>query len=112
MLRAKNVLRKLISLFTVILHMRKIDGITRVGAIVVTIILIVAVVGGVLYWYMSVGPAAPRKVKIAVVSDIGGRGDLSFNDMAFKGGDEAEKDFGVEMVELVSKVEADYVPNL
>jgi basic membrane protein A len=58
-------------------------------------------------------PPPPKpKVKIAVVSDIGGRGDLSFNDMAFKGGDDAEKDFGVEMVELISKVEADYVPNL
>ncbi len=54
----------------------------------------------------------PRPIKIAVVSDIGGRGDLSFNDMAFKGGDDAERDFGVEMVELISKVEADYVPNL
>ncbi|HID04363.1 MAG TPA: hypothetical protein EYP20_01010, partial [Aigarchaeota archaeon] len=39
-----------------------------------------------------------EKIKIAVVSDIGGRGDLSFNDMAFKGGDEAVRDFGVEMV--------------
>ncbi|MDJ0270951.1 MAG: BMP family ABC transporter substrate-binding protein, partial [Aigarchaeota archaeon] len=51
-------------------------------------------------------------VKIAVVSDIGGRGDLSFNDMAFKGGDEAVRDFGVEMIELISKTEADYLPNL
>ncbi|RLC76177.1 MAG: sugar-binding protein, partial [Chloroflexi bacterium] len=54
----------------------------------------------------------PKPIKIAVVSDIGGRGDLSFNDMAFKGGEEAEKDFGVKMVELISKAEADYVPNL
>jgi len=56
--------------------------------------------------------AAPGAFKIAVVSDVGGRGDLSFNDMAFKGGEDAERDFGVQMVELVSKVEADYVPNL
>jgi len=54
----------------------------------------------------------PGVIKIAVVSDIGGRGDLSFNDMAFKGGDEAVKDFGVKMVELISKSESDYVPNL
>jgi len=47
-----------------------------------------------------------------VVSDIGGRGDLSFNDMAFKGGDDAERDFDVKMVELISMAEADYVPNL
>jgi len=32
--------------------------------------------------------------------------------MAFKGGAEAEKAFGVKMVELISKSEADYVPNL
>jgi basic membrane protein A len=57
-------------------------------------------------------PAPTGKVKIAVVSDIGGRGDLSFNDMGFKGGDEAKRDFGVEMIELISKSEADYVPNL
>ncbi len=57
-------------------------------------------------------PTPTPKVKIAVVSDVGGRGDLSFNDMAFKGGEEAERDFGVEMVEVISKVEADYVPNL
>jgi basic membrane protein A len=50
--------------------------------------------------------------KIAIVSDIGGRGDLSFNDMGFKGGDEAAKAFGLQMVELISKSEADYVPNL
>ena len=54
----------------------------------------------------------PRPIKIAIVSDIGGRGDLSFNDMAFKGGDDAARDFGVEVVELISKVEADYIPNL
>jgi len=62
----------------------------------------------------SPSPTVPpgKKYKIAVVSDIGGRGDLSFNDMAFKGADEAAKDFGVEVVELISKTEADYLPNL
>ncbi|MCK4405156.1 MAG: BMP family ABC transporter substrate-binding protein [Hadesarchaea archaeon] len=32
--------------------------------------------------------------------------------MAFKGGDDAEEDFGVKMVELISTSEADYAPNL
>ncbi|MEB3779440.1 MAG: BMP family ABC transporter substrate-binding protein [Desulfurococcales archaeon] len=57
-------------------------------------------------------PKPAKKIKIAVVSDIGGRGDLSFNDMAFKGADEAARDFGVEVVELISKTEQDYLPNL
>jgi basic membrane protein A len=55
---------------------------------------------------------APRKLKIAVVSDIGGRGDLSFNDMAFKGADEAARDFGLEVLEFISYKEEDYIPNL
>jgi len=55
---------------------------------------------------------ATKRPRIAVVSDVGGRGDLSFNDMAYKGGEEAEGDFGVKMVELISKTEADYEPNL
>ena len=65
--------------------------------------------------WMVVRPPEPEPepiFKIAVVSDIGGRGDLSFNDMAFAGGDRAEEELGVEMVELISMVEADYVPNL
>lgn len=53
-----------------------------------------------------------QRFKIAIVSDIGGRGDLSFNDMAFKGGDDVKRDFGVEVVELISKTQDDYIPNL
>lgn len=56
--------------------------------------------------------AAAKAFKVAVVSDIGGRGDLAFNDMALKGADDAARDFGIRGVELISKVEADYVPNL
>ena len=37
---------------------------------------------------------------------------MSFNDMAFKGGEQAEKDLGVKMVVLISRTESDYIPNL
>lgn len=50
--------------------------------------------------------------KLAVVSDIGGRGDLAFNDMAFKGGESAELKLGVKMMPLISSTEEDYLPNL
>ena len=75
------------------------------------ILVAIIVIAGAAAYYLMLPVLAPVK-KIAVVSDIGGRGDLSFNDMAFKGGEEAEKAFGVTMVELISKSEADYVPNL
>jgi len=79
-------------------------------AILIVVVVLVAAAGAAAY-YFATPPPAPVK-KIAVVSDVGGRGDLSFNDMGYKGGAEAEKAFGVKMVELVSKTEADYVPNL
>lgn len=50
--------------------------------------------------------------KVAVVLDVGGRGDLSFNDMGFKGTDQAAKDFGLTMVEVQNATAADYLPNL
>jgi basic membrane protein A len=86
------------------------SAITRMQAIIIVVIVVIAAAGAAA-WYLSTPPPAAVK-KIAVVSDIGGRGDLSFNDMAFKGGEEAEMAFGLQMVELISKSEADYVPNL
>jgi len=50
--------------------------------------------------------------KIAIVYDVGGRGDLSFNDMAYMGAERAAKEFGLQLVELQSNSENDYLPNL
>jgi basic membrane protein A len=86
------------------------SAITRIQGIIVIVVVILAAAGAAA-WYLAT-PPAPAVKKIAVVSDIGGRGDLSFNDMGYKGGAEAERDFGVKMVELISKSEADYVPNV
>ncbi|MEM1718595.1 MAG: BMP family ABC transporter substrate-binding protein [Thermosphaera sp.] len=74
------------------------------------ILVIVAVVAGGIYYYYTtqVGP----ELKIGIVYDIGGRGDLSFNDMAYLGGNRAAKDFGLKLVEVQSKSESDYLPNL
>jgi len=49
---------------------------------------------------------------LGIVTDIGGRGDLSFNDMACKGADMAKAELGVKVIELVSITETDFVPNL
>jgi len=55
---------------------------------------------------------AALKGKVAVVLDVGGRGDLSFNDMGFMGTDKAAKDFDLKMVEIQSASAADYLPNV
>ena len=52
------------------------------------------------------------KGKVGIVLDVGGRGDLSFNDMGFKGTDQAAVDFGLEMDVAQSSTAADYLPNL
>lgn len=49
--------------------------------------------------------------KIAVVLG-GGRGDLSFNDMGFKGASDAAQQFELEMVTVQSTSAADFLPNL
>ena len=49
--------------------------------------------------------------KIAMVLDVGGRGDLSFNDMGFAGADRAAEEFGLELTEVQSASAADYLPN-
>ena len=51
-------------------------------------------------------------VKAGVVTDIGGLNDRSFNFLANKGLEDAEAELGAEGRVLLSKSNADYVPNL
>ncbi len=53
-----------------------------------------------------------KKVKVAIVFDVGGRGDLSFNDMAYLGAERAKKELGVEVEYLTPKSTNDMVPLL
>jgi basic membrane protein A len=57
--------------------------------------------------------AAPAAAfKVALVTDIGGLDDRSFNFLANKGLDQAKKDLKIEGRVFISKSNADYVPNL
>lgn len=62
------------------------------------------IIGLVLTWAVSspVATAQAKKLKIGLVYDVGGRGDLSFNDMAAAGLDRAAKQFSgkIETKEL------------
>ncbi len=55
---------------------------------------------------------AKKKVRVAVLFDVGGRGDLSFNDMAYLGAERAQKELGVEVNFLTPKSLNDMVPLL
>jgi basic membrane protein A and related proteins len=62
----------------------------------------------------STAAAAPaaKKIKVGLVTDIGGLNDRSFNALANKGLMDSEKQLGVDGRVLISKSNADYVPNL
>ncbi|ABL87654.1 nucleoside-binding protein [Pyrobaculum islandicum DSM 4184] len=80
------------------------------GAIVAVVIAALAI----LYITQQPKPAQTtvQTKNVYVVYDIGGRGDLSFNDMAYLGASKAAKDFGLGLKEVQSRTQDDYVPNL
>lgn len=51
-------------------------------------------------------------LKAAMVTDVGGLGDKSFNDMSWEGLKRAEQELGVEVKALESNEIADYEPNI
>jgi len=58
------------------------------------------------------GGGGETEVRPALVLDVGGLGDQSFNDSAYAGLQRAKKDFGVETETLESNAPTDYVDNL
>ena len=60
----------------------------------------------------SAEPAATAKLRVALVTDIGGLNDKGFNALAYKGLKQAQTRLGVEGRVFISKSAADYIPNL
>ena len=70
----------------------------------------VALAGGT----AKAAPAAQdaKRIRVGLVTDIGGLNDRSFNTLANAGAQLAKKNLGVDVRVLTSKSNADYVPNL
>jgi basic membrane protein A and related proteins len=56
--------------------------------------------------------AAGKKIKVGVVTDIGGLNDRGFNQLANDGLQRAVKELGVEGRVISSQKNSDYIPNL
>jgi basic membrane protein A len=56
--------------------------------------------------------ASPAPLRLAMVTDVGGLGDKSFNDSAYAGLQDAKSKLGAEIQVLESRSAADYQPNL
>ena len=86
------------------------------------ILLIILVIGFAAYYFTRPTPPPPTTTppptlvgtgkKVATMFDIGGRGDLGFNDLAALGSDRANETLGVEVTFIQPRTEADYLPKL
>lgn len=97
------------------MYLRK--AITKPIYFVLIAVIVIAIIAGLILVFKptpTVAPTPPpaKKVRVAILFDVGGRGDLSFNDMAWLGAERAAKDFGVEIDYLTPKSLADMVPLL
>jgi basic membrane protein A len=84
---------------------------TRVGLIslLLSLSLVIAACGG---GGGGQGGGGATEVRPALVLDVGGLGDQSFNDSAYAGLQRAKKEFNVETEHLESSSPTDYVDNL
>ena len=58
------------------------------------------------------GTSGGAKIKVGLVTDIGGLNDRGFNSLANKGLEDAKAQLGIDGRVLESKSDADYIPNL
>jgi basic membrane protein A len=83
-----------------------------------TVVASLALCAALALTVVSAGSAKPTKaqatagLKVALVTDIGGLNDKSFNALAYKGLKNAEKKLGIDGRVFLSKSSADYIPNL
>ncbi len=76
-------------------------------------IALVAVIGATLTVGFAPNEASAQDTgRICLSTDVGGRGDLSFNDMAFLGADQASTEFGLPLEVAQPSTEADYLPTM
>jgi len=66
----------------------------------------------VLVFGLAANVSAAAKFKVAMVTDVGGVNDQSFNQSAWEGLQRTQKDFGINVAYKESKQDADYAPNM
>jgi len=79
-----------------------------VKAWAIIIIVIIAVIAAGAYAYYTYVAVPPAPTKIVVAYDVGGRGDKSFNDMAYLGASKAGKDFNLTVDEITPRAIAEF----
>lgn len=75
-----------------------------------SLFVIVALTLTLVMGFSAAGTA--QDLKVGMVTDVGGLGDESFNDSAWRGLQRAQEDFGIEINVIESNTMTDYTPNL
>ena len=77
-----------------------------------SLLLVTLVVGGTVVGCGKSTDNAEDKTKVTLVLSTGGVNDQSFNQSAWEGAKEAEKELGVEVSYLESKSDSEYIQNI
>jgi len=95
-------------------HLNKGDTPLNARVIPAVLLALVVVLGVAAALVTSPAPvrAQTKKNAVCIVYDIGGRGDLGFNDMAYLGAQLVHEKLGLKIVALSSMSQDDYLPNL
>jgi len=74
--------------------------------------VILSMMMGLAMVFCLTGPAVSGNMGVAMVTDVGGVNDQSFNQSAWEGLKRAKKDFGIRISYKESRQDADYGPNM
>ena len=83
-----------------------------VPAVLLALVVALGVAAALVNTPSPVKAQTSKKDAICIVYDIGGRGDLGFNDMAYLGAQMVHEKLGLKIVALSSMSQDDYLPNL
>jgi len=83
-----------------------------VPAVLLALVVALGVAAALVNTPSPVKAQTSKKDAICIVYDIGGRGDLGFNDMAYLGAQMVHQKLGLKIVSLSSMSQSDYLPNL
>ncbi len=80
--------------------------------VIVALLVLVALVLGACASPTAAPPAAKAKLKVGLVTDVGGVNDKSFNQSAWEGTQKGGTDFGLDVKFIESKQPTDYEKNI
>src|SRR5256885_9676479 len=95
-------------------NMRRISGLAPITTFFILFAMLLTACGGTSSGGggTTSSPSSGAKAKVALVTDIGGLNDRSFNQLAYGGYTQAQKQYGFTPKDIQTQSQNDYVKNL